>query len=180
MSAARDRTRTDAGPVADYVERLTDEVYAYTVSEPSHARAVHRIYNVLRLTGRDAEADRLRHLFAASAPELERLDAVIAAIDAPVAAGGGAGSDAVIAQLDQLIMALADEPDVLPSLLRLRDALGRGTSPDASGRDIAALRDEAARSVNRHVERLLTSVPGIRAFLENVAAMHEEADHAHR
>jgi hypothetical protein len=173
-SLSRPAPETGADLVADYVERLTDEVYRYTVTEPNYGRAARRMYNIFRLTGRHPEAAYLRELFDAPVTALSQLAVLLRAPDEAADAGDSFETDATVVQVDQLIMsAIAAlegdaEVEIVRRLFRLRDAVGQ---PGRRGRrDVATAHDDAMRAVNEHLERRLRAVPTIKAYLDSLAA----------
>ncbi len=167
-----------ADSVADYVERLTEEVHKYTVRAPDYGKAARRMYNIFRLTGRYAEAAYIRELFDEPVTALYQVAALLRTLDEAADAGDTFETDAMVGQIDELIMsAIAAlegraEADMVRRLLHLRDAIGRRAEAKDRADDIAGVRDDAIRAVNEYFERVLTAVPSIAAYLENVAATH--------
>jgi hypothetical protein len=167
-----------ADSVADYVERLTEEVYKYTVKEPNHGKAARRMYNIFRLTGRYPEAAYIRELFDEPVTALYQVAALLRALDEAADAGDAFETDALVAQVDGLIMsAIAAlegraESEMVRRLLRLRDAVSRRAEaePRARADDIVGVRDEALRAVNEYFERVLKAIPSIQEYLDSVAA----------
>jgi hypothetical protein len=169
-----------ADSVADYVERLTDEVYKYTVKESNYGKAARRMYNIFRLTGRYPEAAYIRELFDEPVTALYQLAALLRTLDEAAHAGDAFQVDAMVAQVDQLIMsAIAAlegkaEAEMVYRLLRLRDAVSR-RAESARAEQVTHVRDDAMRAVNAYFERVLTSVPSIKVYLDGVAASHAAA-----
>jgi len=167
-----------ADAVAEYVERLNGEVYKYTVTEQNYGKAVRRLYNIFRLTGRYAEAAYIRELFDEPVTALYQVSALLRTLDEAADAHDSFRADTMVAQVDQLIMsAIAAlegraEAEMVRRLLRLRDALGTRAGPSARD-DITGMQEDAMYVVNEYFERVLTSVPSIKAYLESVAATHE-------
>ena len=165
-----------ADSVADYVERLTDEVYKYTVKEPNYGKAARRMYNIFRLTGRYPEAAYIRELFDEPVTALYQLAALLRTVDEAASSGDAFETDAMVAQVDQLIMsAIAAlegraEAEMVRRLLRLRDTVSHRADAAARATDIAGARDDAMRAVNEYFERVLRAVPSIQSYLESVAA----------
>ena len=167
-----------ADSVAEYVERLTEEVYKYTVKEPNFGKAARRMYNIFRLTGRYSEAAYIRELFDEPMTALYQVAALLRALDEAADAGDVFESDTLVAQVDQLIMSAISalegqaEAEMVRRLLRLRDSLS-GREP-RSGRelDVARVRDDAMHAVNDYFERALSGVPAIRTYLDSVAGTH--------
>jgi hypothetical protein len=167
-----------ADSVAEYVERLTGEVYKYTVKEPNYGKAARRLYNIFRLTGRYAEAAYVRELFDEPVTALYQVAALLRTLDEAADAGDTFETDAMVGQIDELIMsAIAAlegraEADMVRRLLHLRDAISRRAAAAERSDDIAGVRDDAMDAVNAYFERVLTAVPSIAAYLESVAATH--------
>jgi len=165
-----------ADSVADYVERLTDEVYKYTVKEPNHGKAARRMYNIFRLTGRFTEAAYIREIFDEPVTALYQVAALLRALDEAADAGDAFETDALVAQVDQLIMSAITalegraESEMVRRLLRLRDAVSRREVRRDRTDDIGSVRDDALRAVNDYFERVLTAMPSIKSYLDSVSA----------
>lgn len=169
-----------ADSVAEYVERLNGEVYKYTVKEPNYGKAARRLYNVFRLTGRYGEAAYIRELFDEPVTALYQVSALLRTLDEAADAHDSFHTDTMVAQVDQLIMtAIAAlegraEADMVARLLRLRDAISTRAGAASRDDDIETMQTDAMRAVNEYFERVLTSVPSIKAYLEGVAATHAD------
>ena len=167
-----------ADSVADYVERLTDEVYKYTVKEPNYGKAARRMYNIFRLTGRYAEAAYIRELFDEPVTALYQLAALLRTLDEAADGGDAFQTDAMVAQVDQLIMsaiAALDGPaeaEMVGRLLRLRDSVAARADEATRAEDVAEARHDAMVAVDEYFKRVLTAVPSVDAFLDGVAAAH--------
>jgi hypothetical protein len=173
-----------ADAVAEYVERLTGEVCRYTVDERNYGKAARRLYNIFRITGRYVEAAYIRELFDEPVTALYQLAGLLRALDEAAEDPGDFDADAMVAQVDQLIMsAIAalegpEEAEMVRRLLRLRDALsGRADDLDRSGK-IAGMRADALHAVNAYFERVLTAIPSIQDYLDGVAAAYRGAAEA--
>jgi hypothetical protein len=173
-----------ADAVAEYVERLTGEVCRYTVDERNYGKAARRLYNIFRITGRYVEAAYIRELFDEPVTALYQLAGLLRALDEAAEDPGDFDADAMVAQVDQLIMsAIAalegpEEAEMVRRLLRLRDALsGRADDLDRSGK-IAGMRADALHAVNEYFERVLTAIPSIQEYLDGVAATYRGAAEA--
>jgi hypothetical protein len=70
-----------ADAVAEYVERLTGEVYRYTVEQPNYGKAARRLYNIFRITGRYEEAAYVRELFDEPVTALYQVAGLLRALD---------------------------------------------------------------------------------------------------
>ncbi len=167
-----------ADSVAEYVERLTEEVYKYAVKEPNYGKAARRMYNIFRLTGRYAEAAYIRELFDEPVTALYQVAALLRTLDEAADSPEAFETDAMVAQVDQLIMSAISalegraEAEMVGRLLHLRDAISRRAEATDRAEDIAAVRDDAMGAVNAWFERALTGVPTIRSYLDSVADTH--------
>ncbi len=171
-----------ADSVAEYVERLTEEVYKYAVKEPNYGKAARRMYNIFRLTGRYAEAAFIRELFDEPVTALYQVAALLRTLDEAADSGDAFETDAMVAQVDQLIMSAISalegraEAEMVRRLLHLRDVVSRRADAAARADDITEVRDDAMGAVNAWFKRALTSVPSIRSYLDSVAATHAGPD----
>jgi hypothetical protein len=170
-----------ADAVAEYVERLTGEVFKYTVEEPNHGKAARRLYNVFRITGRYDEAAYVRELFDEPVTALYQLAGLLRALDEVADAAdvdGAFAPEAMVSQVDRLIMAAIvaldgpAEAEMVRGLLDLRDALSGHRHDDDRSESIAEMRRDALTAVNAYFEQALTEVPSIRHYLDGVAATH--------
>ncbi len=170
-----------ADSIADYVERLTEEVYKYTVKDPNYGKAARRVYNIFRITGRYAEAAYVRELFDEPVTALYQVAALLRTLGEAADAGDAFETDAMVAQVDQLIMSAIGaldgpaEAEMVRRLLHLRDGLMHRAEGDARADDIAGVQADAMAAVNGYFRRMLTSVPSIAAYLDSVASMHRSA-----
>lgn len=170
-----------ADSVADYVERLTEEVYKYSVKEPNYGKAARRMYNIFRLTGRYGEAAYIRELFDEPVTALYQVAALLRTLDEAADAGNAFDADTMVAQVDSLIMSAIgalegrSETEMVRRLLHVRDGLmARAADGHARAEEIAGVRADAMSEVNAYFERVLTSVPSIATYLASVAATHGE------
>ena len=167
-----------ADSIAEYVERLNDEIYKYTVKERNYGKAARRLYNVFRLTGRYGEAAYIRELFDEPVTALYQVSALLRTLDEAADATDSFQIDTMVSQVDKLIMtAIAAlegraEADMVERLLRLRDAISSRAGAAGRDDDIEAMQTDAMRAVNEYFERVLTAMPSIKAYLDNVAATH--------
>jgi hypothetical protein len=161
--------------VDEYVEQLEHEVWKYTVKEPNYGKAARRMYNVFRLTGRYHEASYIRELFDEPVTALYQVAALIRTLDDAAESGGAFDPELMVAQTDQLIMSAISalegeaESQVVAHLLRLRDNLREHGDAAARQADIAGVRDAAMGAVNDYFKRVLTAVPGIKSYLDEMA-----------
>ncbi len=166
-----------ADSVAEYVERLTEEVYKYTVVSPNFGKAARRMYNIFRLTGRYAEAAYVRELFDEPVTALYQVAALLRTLQEAADAGDTFETEGMVAQVDQLIMSAVAafegraEAEMVQRLLRLRDAVSRRDTADEMTTDVNDARTEAMSAVDEYFERVLTGVPSIKEYLGEVAAM---------
>ena len=167
-----------ADSVAEYVEALTDEVWKYTVKEPNYGKAARRMYNIFRLTGRYPEAAYIRELFDEPVTALYQVAALLRTLDEAADGGDAFDEEAMVAQVDALIMsavAALDGPaetEMVRRLLRVRDAVHHREDAGVPSDDIDGARADAMAAVNEYFERVLTGIPTIKAYLEDVAASH--------
>lgn len=167
-----------ADSVAEYVERLNEEVYKYTVKSPNYGKAARRMYNVFRITGQYPEAAYVRELFDEPVTALYQVAALLRTLDEAADAGDTFETEAMVAQIDELVMsAIAAlegraEAEMVRRLLRLRDAIGRRADAASRDEDITAVQEDAMREVNAYFKQVLTSVPSIQGYLDGIAASH--------
>lgn len=173
-----------ADAVADYVEQLNGEVYKYTVTDPNYGKAARRLYNIFRLTGQYGEAAYIRELFDEPVSALYQVAALLRTLDEAVDAHDSFRTEEMVAQVDQLIISAVAalegvaEAEMVRRLLRLRDAVSRRAEAAARAEDIVGAQEDAMRAVNEYYERMLMSVPTIRAYINKVAETHAPADGA--
>ena len=167
-----------ADSVAAYIERLTDEVHEYTVGQPNYGRAARRMYNIFRITGRDEEAAYIRELFDEPVTALSQVAALLRTLDAAADVGEAFDTDAMVAQVDQLIMSAIraldgqSEAEMVRRLLRLRDGLCQRAGGGRAD-EISAARADAMSALNAYFKRLLTAVPSIASYLDSLSAAQE-------
>jgi hypothetical protein len=165
-----------ADAVDDYVGQLEHEVVKYTTKDPNYGKVARRLYNIFRLTGRYAEAAYLRELFDEPATVLYQVGALIRTLDEADRPGAEFDVEMILRQLDTLIMAAVQalegraEADVVRSLLAVRDNIAhrRGSAERAAG--VGQVESEVLGAVNEYFRERLLAVPGIRAYLEGLAA----------
>jgi hypothetical protein len=164
-----------ADSVAEYVDRLTDEVYKYTVKSPNYGKAARRLYNIFRLTGQYAEAAYVRELFDEPTTALYQISSLLRALHEAADGGDSFDAEPMVAQVDQLIMSAVDaldgpaEAEVVDRLLRLRDAIGRRDGADAIAEDVAEVQASAMGAVDEYFKRALYGVPSIGQYLDDLA-----------
>lgn len=167
-----------ADSVAEYVERLTGEVYKYTVKTPNYGKAARRMYNIFRLTGRYAEAAYIRELFDEPVTALYQVAAMLRTLSEASDGKGSFEVDGMVDQVDHLIMSAVaglegrSEVEMVRHLLHLRDAVSRGAEASEFSAEVAEARSDAMSAVDEYFKRALIEVPGIEAYLADVAASH--------
>jgi hypothetical protein len=170
-----------ADSVAEYVERLTDEVYKYTVVTPNYGKAARRMYNIFRLTGRYAEATYVRELFDEPVTALYQVAALLRTLHEAADGDGSFETEGMVAQVDQLIMSSVAalegraEVEMVRRLLRLRDAVSRQEESSGLSDDVGEARTEAMKAVDEYFERVLKAIPSIRDYLDEVATSERSA-----
>jgi hypothetical protein len=165
-----------ADSVSDFVDRLTEEVHKYTVVSPNYGKAARRMYNIFRLTGRYTEAAYIRELFDEPVTALYQVAAMLRAIQEATDGGDSFDTEAMVAQVDQLIMSAVAglegraEAQMVDRLVRLRDAVSRRDSAADMSGEVDEARAEAMSAVDEYFHRVLTGVPAIREYLEEIAS----------
>jgi len=164
-----------ADSVAAYVDQLEHEIRKYTAEQPNWGKAARRMYNLFRLTGRYAEAAYLRELFDEPATILYQVAALVRALDEAAQPGAAFATESMVAGADELIMSAVAalegraEAEMVRHLLRIRDTLARPDAPDRT-QDVHEVSTAALDAVNGYFRARLEAVPGIREYLEDLAA----------
>jgi hypothetical protein len=172
-------------PLDGYLDPYFQEVYLDAESLPVFSKLARHVsadalydyviqLDIFRLTGRYEEAAFLRELFDEPTTMLYQVWSLIRTIDDTCTPGSSIPIDNVLAQADQLILAVIEalegdrEVEIVRYLLRLRDAL----SHQKSGRDLTteceAARAEVINIVNNFFQDKLTSMPAIKAYIDGV------------
>lgn len=168
-----------ADSVAEYVERLTGEVYQYTVVRSNYGKAARRMYNIFRLTGKYAEAAYVRELFDEPTTALYQVAALLRSLYEAADQHENFETEAMVAQVDQLIVSAVaafegrTEAQIVDRLLRLREAIERQARSHEIETDIASAQEEAMTAVNDYFKKALMAVPSISAYLNEVRASRE-------
>jgi hypothetical protein len=166
--------QVSADALDDYVSQLEREVKKYVTKDLNYGKAAKRMYNVFRLTGRYEAAAYLRELFDEPTTMLYQVWSLIRTIDDCFHPGSGISLDTVLAQADNLILAVIgalegdQEVEIVRYLLRLRDILSRQRSGDELNREAEAARAEVINLVNNFFYEKLTAVPSIQTYLEEL------------
>jgi len=164
-----------ADSVAEYVERLTDEVYKYTVTGSNYGKAARRMYNIFRLTGQYAEAAYIRELFDEPATALYQVASLLRSLHKTAEQHDNFDTDSIVAQVDQLIMSAVaafdggTEAEVVDRLLRLREAITRQVRSHDPTDDVVAAQQETMTAVDEYFKRALMANPSIKDYLVTLA-----------
>jgi hypothetical protein len=166
--------QVSADALDDYVSQLEGEVKKFVTKDLNYGKAAKRMYNVFRLTGRYEAAAYLRELFDEPTTMLYQVWSLIRTIDDCFHPGSGISLDTVLAQADNLILAVIgalegdQEVEIVRYLLRLRDILSRQRSGEELNREAEAARAEVINLVNNFFYEKLTAVPSIQTYLEEL------------
>jgi hypothetical protein len=160
----------------DYVKQLEHEVNKYLTKDINYGKVAKRMYNIFRLTGRYEDAVFLRDLFDEPTTMLYQVWSLIRTIDDAHMPGSEITLDQLLAQTDQLILAVIqvlegdEEAEIVRLLLRLRDALSRQESGQALSGPAEAARAEVINLVNNFFYDKLSAVPTIKAYMDGIQA----------
>jgi hypothetical protein len=161
-----------ANAMDDYVEALEHEVNKYLTTNINYGKAAKRMYNIFRLTGRYEEAAFIRELFDEPASMLYQVWSLIRTIDDCCNSSSPITADQMLAQTDQLIMAVIkalegeQESEIVRLLLQLRDALSRQKTNQELNIQAEAARAEVINVVNNFFYEKLTGIPEIKGYME--------------
>ncbi|MCW5874972.1 MAG: hypothetical protein KIS88_10045 [Anaerolineales bacterium] len=165
----------DANALDDYVYELEKQVKKYVTSEPNFGKAAKRMYNIFRLTGRYGDAAFLRELFDEPATVLYQVWALIRTIDDCFQPDSPVELDYLLAQTDQLILAVVkvlegpEEQEIVRELLQLKDVLAREHKGEPLSKSAEAARAEVINLVNNFYYTRMNGVPTIKAYMDEVA-----------
>jgi len=157
-----------------YVSQLEKEVNKYLTKDINYGKAAKRMYNVFRLTGRYGEAVFLRELFDEPTTMLYQVWSLIRTIDDCCKPNSSMRIEDLLAQTDQLILAIVktlegeQETEIVRLLLRLRDSLTRQEGGQALTAQAEAARAEVINVVNNFFHEKLVAVPTIKEYIENI------------
>jgi hypothetical protein len=160
----------------DYVEQLEREVKKYVTKDINYGKAAKRMYNIFRLTGRYQDAAYLRELFDEPAAMLYQVWALIRTVEEACEPGSSVAREAVLAQTDELILAVTralegeKEVEIIRYLLRLRDSVASCGDRQMAADQVAAARDEVINLVNNFFYERLTALPTIQSYIERLGA----------
>jgi len=155
-----------------YVAQLEKEVNKYLTKDVNYGKAAKRMYNVFRLTGRYEEAAFLRELFDEPTTLLYQIWSLIRTIDDCCKPNSSMRQEDLLAQIDQLIMAIIktlegdQEAEIVRLLLRLRDGLTRHEIGQELTAQAEAARAEVINVVNNFFYEKLTAVPTIKDYID--------------
>lgn len=159
-----------------YVQQLEHEVHKYLTSPLNYGKVAKRMYNIFRLTGRYHEAVFLRELFDEPTTILYQVWSLIQTLDDWMAAGAVLDKDSVLAQCDQLIVAVVDilegekEGEIVRHLLRLRSTLEKQQAGQELDTPVIAARAEVINIVNNFFYDKLSAVPEIVTYMEGIVS----------
>jgi hypothetical protein len=163
-----------ADALDEYVRQLEHEVNKYLTKNVNYGKVAKRLYNIFRLTGRYEDAAFLRDLFDEPTTMLYQVWALIRTIDDAFNPDTEITMDQLLAQADELIMAVIkvlegdQEAEIVRLLLRLRDALSRQGTDQALSASAEAARAEVINLVNNFFYDKLTAVPTIKAYMDDL------------
>jgi hypothetical protein len=162
----------------EYVAQLEKEVGKYLTKDINYGKAAKRMYNVFRLTGKYEEAAFLRELFDEPTTLLYQVWSLIRTIDDCFTPGSSIPLEQVLAQADNLVIAVVralegeKEEAIVRLLLRLRDSLTRQQSGEQLTREAESARAEVINLVNNFFYERLTAMPPIKAYMDGFQAGH--------
>ncbi len=158
-----------------YVEQLEHEVNKYLTRDVNYGKAAKRMYNIFRLTGRYEEAAFLRELFDEPTTMLYQVWSLIRTIDDASKPGTAITAEQMLAQADQLILAVIqalegdEEVEIVRQLLQLRSALSTYTVGQTLSGPAETARLRVINIVNNFFYEKLTGYPAIKAYIEGLA-----------
>ena len=162
-----------ANALDEYVSQLEKEVNKYLTKDLNYGKAAKRMYNVFRLTGRYEEAAFLRELFDEPAAMLYQVWALVRTMEECCSPGSDIPIDNVIAQADNLILAVIDalegdeETAVVRHLLKLRRSLDKQQAGEEMNAEVEAARAEVINIVNNFFYDKMTAYPAIKVYIDS-------------
>jgi len=163
-----------ANALDEYVKQLEHEVNKYLTKDINYGKVAKRLYNIFRLTGRYEDAAFLRDLFDEPTTMLYQVWSLIRTVDDACKPGAEITTLQLLAQADQLILAVIrvlegdQEAEIVRLLLRLRDALSRQESGQALSGPAEAARAEVINLVNNFFYDKLTAMPTIKTYMDGI------------
>ncbi|MBC8252788.1 MAG: hypothetical protein H8E35_02010, partial [Ardenticatenia bacterium] len=160
----------------DYVAQLEGEVEKYLTRDINYGKAAKRMYNIFRLTGRYQDAAFLRELFDEPTTMLYQVWTLIRTIDEACETGSTVSLEAVLAQTDQLILAVIEvlegdkESEIVRHLLQLRDSVASGGERPRGSDRVESARAEIINIVNNFFHERLTAIPSIKSYMDSFQA----------
>jgi hypothetical protein len=157
-----------------YVEQLEHEVNKYLTKDRNYGKAAKRMYNVFRLTGHYEEAAFIRELFDEPATVLYQVWSLIRTIEDAAQPGSSISVESLVAQADQLIVAVIQalegdkEAEIVRLLLRLRDAISRREGGSVLSGPVEASRSEVINLVNNFFYERLSGHPSIKLYIDGM------------
>ncbi len=161
----------------DYVAQLEKEVRKYVTKDINYGKAAKRMYNIFRLTGRYQDAAFLRELFDEPTTMLYQVWTLIRTIDEACETGSTVSLEAVLAQIDRLILAVIEvlegdkESEIVRQLLQLRDSVASGGERPTRCDRVEAARSEVINIVNNFFHEKLTAIPSIKSYMDSFQAL---------
>jgi len=165
-------SHVSADALDSYVHQLEKEVNKYLTRDLNYGKAAKRMYNVFRLVGRYEEAAFLRELFDEPTTVLYQVWSLIRTIDDCSQPDSGITTQQLLAQCDQLVLAVVralegdEEAEIVRLLLRLRDHLSTQQRGQPLTEQAEAARAEVINVVNNFFREKLIAVPTIRAYMD--------------
>jgi len=163
-----------ANALDEYVKQLEHEVNKYLTKDINYGKVAKRLYNIFRLTGRYEDAAFLRDLFDEPTTMLYQVWSLIRTVDDACKPGAEITTEQLLAQADQLILAVIrvlegdQEAEIVRLLLRLKDALSRQESGQALSGPAEAARAEVINLVNNFFYDKLTAMPTIKTYMDGI------------
>jgi hypothetical protein len=161
-----------ADALDEYVSQLENEVNKYLTSDINYGKAAKRMYNIFRFTGRYEEAAFVRELFDEPATALYQVWSLIRTIDDTIGQDHDIPQETLLAQCDQLILAVVDalegdeEAEIVRHLLSIRDRMTRKDDSLDWTTQLEATRTQVINVVNNFFYERLTALPTIHAYID--------------
>jgi hypothetical protein len=149
-------------------------VNKYLTKDKNYGKAAKRMYNVFRLTGHYEEAAFIRELFDEPATVLYQVWSLIRTIEDAAQPGSSISVESLVAQADQLIVAVIQalegdkEAEIVRLLLRLRDAISRREGGSVLSGPVEASRSEVINLVNNFFYERLSGHPSIKLYIDGM------------